>query len=146
MKNRWIVLALIVISLCIGAFLYVSTRSESIYLNQWLSMINNGELILYFQKLVTNVQIPEIIIYSLPDGLWMFAMIMVILMIWDFRLHKRSMIWLFSAIGAGISFEFLQSMQIVRGTFDKMDLLLILVCAILPITFILIKFRKYQTV
>ncbi|HUR31485.1 MAG TPA: hypothetical protein VMZ69_08620 [Saprospiraceae bacterium] len=143
MQNRWKVIIISTASLLLGALLYSATRSESIYLNQFVSQFGDGAVLRFFQKLIHNTDIPEWIIYSLPDGLWMFALILLILMLWDFKLNKGSFLWVIIAFFLGILFEALQGLHIVRGTFDIIDIYFILIAVILPILYLLLKPNKW---
>jgi hypothetical protein len=69
------------------------------------------------------------------------ALILFILMIWDFKIHRRSLVWLTLAVVAGTGLEVLQGLHWMRGTFDVVDLLLIFLAASIPITITLLKQR-----
>lgn len=144
MNNRWVIVILILTSLLSGLLIYFITRSESIYLNQWLNRVEHGSILLGFQGLILNTQVPGWMIYSLPDGLWMLALTMLILLIWDFEINKKSIIWIAFAIAAGILFEISQRFDIASGTFDIVDLIFILVGALLPVSFIMLNRIKWQ--
>ena len=140
-------LMLIMVLLCmsLGAVIYFITRSEGIYLNQWLSQFNNGKVLFFFQSLLTNAQLPDWVIYSLPDALWMFCLVTIILILWDFRLNKHSMLWVFLAACTGIFFEVFQGLGFVRGTFDWTDLLFIVLAVFIPLLFTRNKSRLWAT-
>jgi len=145
MKTRSLVLLFIFMILTGGVLIYSVTRSESIYLNQWLAQLGNGKMQDFFQALIQNAQLPQWIIYSLPDALWMMALTMLVMMIWDFNLHKKSIPWIAIAIAVGILYEIFQGFYIVRGTFDGTDLIFIFMGALLPISFIMLKLRSCKT-
>lgn len=145
MKNRSVVMLFILLSLTGGVLIYAVTRSESIYLNQWLGYIGNGKLLHSFQSLLLNSQPPQWIIYSLPDALWMLALVMLILMIWDFKLHNKSIPWVVIAVLTGILYEVFQGFHLIRGTFDVGDLILMVIGALLPLSFIMLKIRACKT-
>jgi|SRR5687767_5744814 len=135
MRRIGLMLTVVILSLSLGAVIYFITRSENIYLNQWLSQFNNGKALFFFQHLFANSQLPDWIIYSLPDGLWMFGLVTIILLLWDFRLNKHSMLWIFLATCTGIFFEVFQALGFVRGSFDWTDLLFIVLAAVIPLLF-----------
>lgn len=145
MKNRRLGLVFCLTCLCVGTLIYAGTRPESIYLNQWISQIGEGKVLLFLQGILQKVQLPEWTIYSLPDALWMLGLTMVILTIWDFRLHKTSIPWIALGIATGLIFEISQGFHIVGGTFDTVDLIFILMGALLPISFIMLKMRLWKT-
>jgi len=96
-----------------------------------------------FRTIVSEIPYitPDWIIYSLPDALWMFALMLVIMMIWDFRLTRQSIPWIILAVIAGILFEIGQGINIIKGTFDPIDVICILICAFVPLLFTLLRSR-----
>ncbi len=72
---------------------------------------------LYFLKLWGNI--PGLINNYLPDGLWAFAFVSSILIIWDREINK---LWLGIAFISFILFEFLQGIHIIAGTGDYKDI------------------------
>ncbi len=141
MKNQRFACIISVLCLLIGAAIYFITRSENIFLNQWLALFADGQALRFFQGLVSNQWLPDWILFSLPDALWMTALTLFILMIWDFKIHRRSTAWLAMAVVAGAGMEILQGFHLMRGTFDMADLLFILFAASIPITITLLKQR-----
>ena len=65
---------------------------------------------------------PKWVIYSLPDGLWMFSCTSLILNVWNNRLNKQSIVWIISMPAIAILSEFLQLFHFIRGTFDILDI------------------------
>ena len=145
MKGSSLALITITLSLILGAFTYFMTRSESVYLNQWMVDFGLGSVLQFFQAQVNNADIPHWMIYSLPDALWMLALTLFILMIWDFKLHKRSIPWIALAIIIGILFEIAQRFHMIPGRFDVIDLISIMLAALLPVSFIILKMRLWKT-
>ncbi|MCW3074400.1 MAG: hypothetical protein JWP69_1469 [Flaviaesturariibacter sp.] len=56
----------------------------------------------------------------LADGLWAFAFLSTILIIWDYRLPP---VWKVAALALPAAFEGLQLLQLVSGTPDWMDII-----------------------
>ncbi|HLF64075.1 MAG TPA: hypothetical protein VI603_09990 [Saprospiraceae bacterium] len=145
MKQRSVVLLGIFLCLFFGVLIYIVTRSESIYLNQWVAHIVGDNTWSSLQSLVQNSGIPQWVIYSLPDALWMLALVTLVLLIWDFKLHSRSIPWITIAVGTGLLFEIFQGVHLVPGTFDVTDLVFILLAALFPLSFALLKLRTCKT-
>lgn len=141
MNRQWLAILLALLSLVFGFLLYSITRSDNIPLLQWLSGFNEGRLLHFFQQSIQNEDMPAWVIYSLPDALWMFSMVLVILMIWNFQLNRHSLQWIILAVFAGILFEISQKYHFVPGTFDVIDLIFILISAILPVSFMTINYK-----
>lgn len=78
--------------------------------------------ITYFNFLI----IPSIIKNYLADGLWSYALISALLIIWD---RKPFYLWICIAILLGAMYEVLQYASILRGTADFFDLLTYLLFA-----------------
>ncbi len=142
MKHRYAVLFLIPAFLLAGVFIYSSQRSSDIYLNQWLANIGDGRFFAFLQSL--DLSLPGWVVYSLPDGLWMLALITLILLIWDFKLDRKSLPWISMAIVTGICFELFQGLHWIRGSFDILDLILVLSVGLIPVFFLLIKNRRFD--
>jgi hypothetical protein len=140
MKRRFAVLFLIPVLLLAGVFIYASQRSGDLYLNLWLSKISDGRLFTFLQSI--DGSYPAWVVYSLPDGLWMAALIMLILVIWDFTLNCQSWLCLGLAIVFGLLMEILQSAGMVPGTFDMFDILCLCLGAVLPVFFTTLMGRK----
>lgn len=141
MKNRLHALTIAVVCLLAGAAIYFITRTDNILINQWVARIADGKVLHFFQGVVSNKWVPEWIMYSLPDALWMLALTLIILMIWDFKIHRRSMTWLAMGVIAGTGLELMQGFHLMRGTFDIADLLFTFLAASIPITITLLKQR-----
>lgn len=143
MKQRYIGLLFAVLVLLFGVLLYATTRTSSIFLNQWLGHINDGQLLRYLQSL--DLALPYWMVYSLSDGLWMLALMVVMLAIWDFRIDRKSIIWLVLAGLSGLLFELLQGLQWIRGSFDPRDLVFIFLGFLIPLVYAFINFQIYRT-
>lgn len=141
------VTTLFIIAMCLlgGAGIYFTSRPESIFLNQWLAQISGGSLFHFFQSFLPGSLLPGWIVFSLPDALWMLALTLLVLLIWDFKVNRKSIPWIGLAVCSGLLFELLQVFHIVRGTFDIVDLMLILVAALVPISITLLKSTSCQT-
>lgn len=67
-----------------------------------------------------NQCIPSLIHNYLPDGLWAYAFMSAILLVWDRQLN---MIWIIAAVLLSGGYELLQNYHIVAGTGDWNDIL-----------------------
>ena len=82
--------------------------------------------------ILQNLEIPNWVKYSLPDALWLFSFTYIIINIWNYKINEHSFFWVFSATLIGIFSEIGQLIELIPGTFDKVDLILLLIAAILP--------------
>jgi len=145
MKYRIGVLFFIITCLLSGTLIYAFARPGTIYLNQWLDHIVGDNFQQYLSAMISGFDIPGWIIYSLPDALWMMALITLILFIWDFKINSKSIPWIFSAFITGILIEIFQVFHLIRGTFDRNDLLFMIVAACIPLSFTLKNQVKCKT-
>lgn len=110
-----------VIFLICGCFIYLLFRSENIYIYKWYSSLG----IMNIEQLrdsVHNYSLPDFVRYSLPDGLYCVAYILIIDAIWHNEKFKRH--WIVSLIPIiAIVNEVLQFYGVVNGTFDWFDLI-----------------------
>ena len=145
MKHSILVLLIVLSVLCFGVLIYATTRTEALYLNQWTSLLSGNTLKPFFQPFITYLSFPGWIIYSLPDGLWMLALMMLMMMIWNFKFNHKSLPWLACAFFTGILFETFQGLQWISGTFDINDIYCLCLGAFIPISFTLLKSRVCKT-
>lgn len=94
---------------------------------EWFEKINLGGAIEVIRDRFSSSDIPNWIVYNLPDFLWVFSFTSVILIIWDMKISKENIAYLFIPMGFGFVSEIGQFFSLVSGTFDKMDLLFYLI-------------------
>lgn len=81
-------------------------------------MVNNESAIFQFIKCY------------FPDGLWAYAFLSVILIIWDRIVNP---FWLTAAFLFALLFEVFQYVQLVRGTADTIDVIVYYTCFIIAL-------------
>lgn len=64
--------------------------------------------------------VPSIIRDYLPDGLWAYAFISAMLIIWN---RKPSITWIILVFATAIAYEWLQHIHVLSGTGDMGDVL-----------------------
>ena len=106
-------------TLFIGGGLYLLCRSERLVMFDWCKTIG---IYPFIQQLRSKGNFDSWLVYSLPDGLWLFSYIILMGAIWAFDMRK-SLLCSVPMIIIAIGSELLQFPHIVRGTFDMMDLL-----------------------
>ena len=121
------------ISLLGGAMIYVLFRPTHLLMFNWIDCIG---LMDFINSIKPNSKgIPKWIIYSLPDGLWMFSYCLFIGSIWDFDLKRCFFVLMLLPLYA-ISNEVMQFFHLVSGTFDWMDLIAYLTFFVLGLLYI----------
>jgi len=124
-----------ILSILFGGFIYVAFRSDSIILFSWIDYIGFTESIdnLRLKTLPYKDIFPDWVLYSLPDGLWLFSFSSAVMVIWERELKLYSFIIWISMLILVISLEILQYYNIINGTFDIIDIIFFIFAAILPV-------------
>lgn len=123
-----------VLPVFIGGIIYVCFRSDNLLMFNWFELIGISKNINELRNThhVQNIVLYDWIKFSLPDALWLFSMINSILFIWDFSIKIETKLWLAIIISIGLFSELGQLICIIPGTFDFLDLCLIIVFTISP--------------
>jgi hypothetical protein len=121
----------VIIPLIIGVLLYVSFRSTSIKMFGWFYNFGFRELTNLIRVFFNPFKkcLPSWIYYSLPDALWVYSFTSIYLILWNNRINY----WLIIPFFFGCLFEIAQSLKIVDGTYDPIDLIFSLIAFILSI-------------
>ena len=108
----------------VGGLIYLLFRSRSLLLFSWLETLHLTTGIYEIRALVRPLrsQIPNFVLYSIPDGTWLYAYVMFYRLIWRERSHKIMWLWLSLGFIASIGLELAQGMGWYAGTFDWMDI------------------------
>ena len=131
-----------VLLLICGCAIYLLFRSRSLNIYQWCCALGLTSIIERFRRIVQDWNVPDIIRFSLPDGMYCAAYILIVDAIWykEQSVQKYVVIALVPIITIGS--ELLQNFNLVRGTFDVFDL----VCyALPPLVYVcIIVYQKYN--
>lgn len=119
-----------------GCAIYLLFRSRSLNIYQWCAALGFSSIINNLRAQVQDWNISDFVKFSLPDGLYCTAYILIIDAIWykDKGLIKNIIISIVPFVT--ISSEVIQYFGLVKGTFDIYDL----TCyAIPPLIYMLLK-------
>ncbi|WP_394750956.1 hypothetical protein [Spongiimicrobium salis] len=113
---------LIFFSLTVSLFIYVFFRTEKTVINAVFSTLITEENYIYLKQFIHgNIRLHPFIVYSLPEGLWVFAITLtsknLFLKLGTFTLNG-TYLPLYFAIGL----ELLQLVHITNGRFDYWDI------------------------
>jgi len=135
-----------IISLLIGGLIYIFFRVTTLKMFGWYSSIGLERFIKNIRKLTLHFtsQVPEWILYSLPDGLWIFSYICLMLLIWHNNISSKNAFWVLAIPTLAICSEIGQSLNFVPGTFDFFDLLSYIFGMTLPFIFFNKQFLKLK--
>lgn len=114
--------------LTLGCAIYLLFRSETLNIYQWINTVGLSEDIDSLRDTVREWHVPNFVRFSLPDGLYCAAYILMTDAIWheDDGFFKYAVISIVPIVT--ICSEILQYFGLVKGTFDVYDL----ICYIIP--------------
>lgn len=102
---------------------------------RWFEEIGLHNFIMLVRNSLYDIQIPMIIKYCIPDGLWTLSYILLMDAIWSPNIKRQVLFCGIIPIVGGIS-EILQYFSVVKGTFDVVDLFCYLVPYVLYLIFL----------
>lgn len=122
-----------ILPVIVGGLIYLTYRTDSLLMFGWFNKIGLSDTIdlLRSNQLLQNLTIPNWIKFSLPDALWLFSFNYILLTLWNFNLNRQSAFWLLLAPTIGLLSEIGQLIGVVPGTFDLVDLLLLLIATLI---------------
>ncbi|HJN73020.1 MAG TPA: hypothetical protein QGF58_03705 [Myxococcota bacterium] len=110
--------------LAVGSAVYLLWRSSALRVFDWVRALGLGGPLGSAREAVEGLVIPEIVLYSLPDALWTYALTAFMGRLWRGRVSLGSAPWLGIGVLIGCGGEGLQAIGLLPGTFDVLDLLL----------------------
>lgn len=135
------------LTLILGGLIYISFRTDSLVMFKWFVALSLDTPIEYLREttLTAKQHFPNWFLFSLPDGLWVFSYISLILLIWGNNINKRNLFWAFLIPFIAISSELGQLFNIVPGTFDAIDLTFYIMGTISPFIFFTNNLLTFKT-
>ena len=123
------------LTLLCGGFIYAVFRSRISVLFRLFDFLSIDKYIENLRASASREKaiLPGWFLFSLPDGLWIFSYMSLILLIWGNRITRHNMIWIFSVPTIIILLEVGQGFKLVKGTFDIADLFFYLLGIITPL-------------
>ena len=107
-----------------GGLVYILFRSRTLVMFDWWDSLRLTGVIGEFRAWAEPARemIPEFLLYSAPDGAWLYAYLMFYRLIWQGESTRALWTWSSLGIGASIGLEIGQGLGFFEGTFDWMDL------------------------
>ena len=129
----------LLIAVFVSSSIYILFRSSSLRFFKWINKFRLLKTVEDFREGTSQLKemLPNWILYSLPDGLWIFSYTTLILLIWNNTITKINIIWLVVLFTMIVIHELGQLCNIFKGTFDISDLVFYIAFAIVP--FVLFK-------
>ena len=123
------------IFLIFGSFLYLSLRSETLLMFRWAENLGLNYFISSIRgsSSVLNLQQSKYIVFSVPFGMWVISFCCFIGAIWHKDRSVEAIIWRLFVPAIAISSELLQFLKLIPGTYDKNDLLFLIISTIIGV-------------
>lgn len=119
MKRNYFIINL---SLLFSLFIYLGYRTEkTLICKLCISLISWDKFIAYRKVLATCFPLPELIIYCLPEGLWVFSITLTSKHLF-LKVGKPELNLLFLPLIFSIGLEIFQLLHITNGRFDFWDI------------------------
>lgn len=139
------------IPLIFGGLIYLTYRVETLKMFRWFDNIGATDLIIFLRtnEISQAISLPQWVKFSLPDALWIFSFTYFMLTIWKFKISKSSAFWIFLAPTIGLFSEIGQLIGLIPGTFDLVDLVLLIIAMVIPFSqLVIINFKtiKYEQI
>jgi hypothetical protein len=107
-----------------GASIYTLWRSTSLLVFQWYGWAGLGNAVFSLRSAAHPWRnlMPGLLLYSVPDAIWVYSFTSLLLLIWADRLkYRAAFAWIAMPLILGLGGEICQIWHIVPGTFDWWD-------------------------
>jgi len=136
-RNNVSALIIVVGSLVVGALIYILFRTSSLLVFSWIDLLGLSNIVTDARQLVSPFlkYLPKWVLFSLPDGIWVFSFTFAIFYIWHNSKLKRGMyFWIILPLLLSISGEIGQWLQLVEGTYCHTDVIAYLISWLIAIS------------
>ncbi len=136
--NKYLHLILnIILPIILGVFIYIVYRSNKIIIFNWLFFIGLDGFVNYIRNSdIFFINLPFWIKYNFPDGLWVYSLISMFLLLWIDDINKNNFYYAYIISIIACFCEVLQLYGIIPGTYDFIDILFYLIFGFLPFLFL----------
>jgi hypothetical protein len=134
-------------SICAGGLIYICFRSLDLMMFRWFDYLNFSDTIFQIRNISNRYKIEKSdwLIYSLPDGLWMFSFTTVILYIWKNTINRKNILWIIIMPITAFCTEICQKYHLINGTYDVNDIFAYLFGFIISCIFFSNSFKIIKT-
>jgi len=108
----------------LGSAIYLVCRSPTLRVFDWVAQVGAARRIETMRAFAWPVahSLPEWLRFSIPDGLWTYALTSAMGLVWSGRHSAPAFGWMMVGIAFGAGGELGQAVGLVPGTFDLVDL------------------------
>jgi hypothetical protein len=136
MRIRFFVLH-VILPIALGGIIYTCWRKPSLLMFSWYHTIGLETFISLSRQYAAPFYglLPQWVIFSLPNGLWVYAMTAFMAYVWhNSESAFLRTVWLSIGLLLGVGSEILQAAGVISGTFDLTDVFLCLVASAAAMT------------
>lgn len=122
----------VIAPLLAGGFVYLVLRPEPLVMHAWAHHLGLGERLRGWQQWGGTVApwLPSFLRYSLPDGLWLYALTVALGIVWLETPGLQGRLWMAAALVVSVGAEAGQAFGHVPGTFDALDVWALLAASV----------------
>jgi len=125
----------VILPILIGGLIYVFFRGRNLVFMTYIELVSNLSLtsLSYYTDPI-KTKLYDWVIYSLPDGLWVYSFTSSIMLM---KLDSKVRIYIIHMpLLLAVTFEMFQLLDMYKGTFDPIDLLFFVLFFLLSVTFL----------
>lgn len=126
------ILIFVIIPMLLGGMVYITFRSDSLLMFRWFDFLGLTSLVKDMRDLFGFLiyYLPDWVIFSFPDGVWVFSLTAFMAGIWRNGPKSSRLIWCSIGPLIGIGGEVAQYFSFIKGTFDIDDLAINLIASV----------------
>lgn len=109
----------------VGGAVYTLFGSPTLWVFDWYAQLGLTDFVITVRGIFTDLRplLPGWVLYSLPDGLWVYAYTSLMANIWKVSAKSNVKVaWVLSGVVLAFGTEFGQSLGLISGTFDVWDI------------------------
>lgn len=112
----------VIFPLIIGTLIYILFRNDRILIFEWIKYVSIDDTIYTIRRSTLPLckYIPNFILYSIPDFIWVYSGTISLLYIWKCSMYKY--LWIFLPVICAVGAEILQKVGLISGTFCIIDI------------------------
>jgi hypothetical protein len=113
----------VLLPLLVGGSLYVLYRPRTLVMFRWFDQLGVGPFVdrCRAAMAVPDGALPEMVVFCLPNALWLYAFVFLIGAIWQGQEKRLARLWIAVPVLLGLGPELGQLVGLVPGTFDILD-------------------------
>nr|WP_319571246.1 hypothetical protein [uncultured Draconibacterium sp.] len=135
----------VIFPIFIGGAIYVIYRHNSITMFKWLEFLFLTDTVTLIREYLSPTRefIPDWVVFSMPDGLWVYSFSSSFLIIWKDNLSS-AIPWILCPLLLGTLAEVFQYFTILSGTFDLVDFYSYITASFLSVSIFKLKNSKNE--